>query len=141
MDALFENSELLYIPKLSLTQFELSNEVTLLVFLRKIDKESHEDLLVNILKSIGFIIGQNAEVISLGNEEDINVARVATDSVKHIISFSLKPRHLGLNASFKPNTFYPTEPFHILLSYSMSDLNVNKAYKKALWLSLQKTFK
>lgn len=141
MDALFENFELLDIPKLNLSQFQLSDKVTLLILLRSADKASHEDLLVNILKSIGFIIGQNAEVISLSDQEDINVARVATDSVKHVISFGLKPRHLGLNASFKPNTFYPTETFHILLSYAMNDLNVNKAYKKALWLSLQKAFK
>jgi len=137
----FYDFDIYDIPEAINANLELNSEQNLLVLAKAQDLSQHKDLLVKILSAIGYTDGQNAKITSLEPDQSINVSNNVSENITHVICFGLMPKDIGFNASFRPNSFYQTEKFSVLLSYNLEKLGTSVDNKKALWAALQTAFK
>jgi DNA polymerase III psi subunit len=137
----FYNFDIYGLPEYKESSDIFNSKSSLLVVCKHHDFRENQTLITNILKAIGFEEGKNATILKIEDEESIHLASLVTDTISSVISFGLMPGALGLNASFRPNRFYDTETFSLLLSYSCAELENNKKFKMALWKALQEKFK
>lgn len=137
----FYDFDIYDIPEPFDSKLELSSEQNLLVLSRVQDLNQHKDLLIKILSAIDYTDQENAMIAGLDSEVSINISKTVSDKITHVICFGLMPKDVGFNASFRPNTFYKTEKFSVLLSYNLEKLGTSVDNKKALWAALQMEFK
>jgi len=137
----FYDFDIYDIPEAIDSNLQLNSKQNLLVLARKQDLMQYKDLLVKILSAIGYTDGQNALITSLESEDSINISKSVPENVTNIICFGLMPKDICFNASFRPNSFYQTERFSVLLSYNLEKLATSVDNKKALWAALQTEFK
>ncbi|MBT8233599.1 MAG: hypothetical protein HKO66_16010 [Saprospiraceae bacterium] len=137
----FYNFDIYDIPESNAFLEGITEKATLLVCGNKDDLDNNIDLITKILAAIDFKIGETAFLEKLTDDQGINLSKVTPHHVDHVLCFGLMPKDIGFNASFKPNHFYKTENFSLLLSYSLSDIASNNKNKKALWGALQVEFK
>lgn len=141
MNSYFIDSEVFIIPEAEHSRLEASEILEVLVLVRSKDYEAQKQLLDNILKAVALTPGENAALHLLDEKESVNVAEITPVNIKKVICFGLKPREISMNAGFHANHFYKTESFSILLTHSLTQLDGNTRFKKALWGALQEAFK
>jgi len=137
----FYDFDIYDIPEAADSKIKFNEEQNLLVLAKSDDLKLHKDLLIKILSAIGYQDKQNAKILSIESETSINISRLISKQITHVICFGLMPKDIGFNASFRPNTFYKTENFSLLLSYNLEKLGTSIDNKKALWAALQTAFK
>ncbi len=140
MNSYFINTDVYIIPDSDQQGFEISADARLVVVVKEDDYAAQEELLINILKAIGFSIGENAFVIKLQDGQQVAISELLPESVDHVLCFGVRPKEIGFNAGFRANTIYKTESYSILLAHALSKLAEDNKHKKALWTSLQQAF-
>lgn len=141
MTELFYDFDLYSIPEADDPLIVQHPEQNLLVVAFEDDFNEHNELLFKILSAIGYEKDKNAMIYCLQSEQNTNLSRIVPNEISYILCFGLMPKHIGFNASFRPNTFYKTENFSVLLSYNLEKLGTSVENKRALWAALQSQFK
>lgn len=141
MTETFYDFELYDIPEVEMSLKIENAKQNLLVVARQDDFSKHNGLLFKILSAIGYEKDANAMIHCLSDAESINLSRSVPSEINYILCFGLMPKDIGFNASFRPNTFYKTDNFSVLLSYNLEKLGTSVDNKRMLWAALQSQFK
>lgn len=140
MNSIIYDKEIFIIPEEGITEISYSEGSDMLILCRKEDSDANADLLGNILKAIGKEESKNVDVFRMDMDEDLHLAKSLDKQIKYVICFGLKPKNICMNAGFRANKLYKTEDFSIMLTHSLSQLQADVKYKKALWGALQQNF-
>lgn len=141
MTELFYDFEIYDIPEAEISLNIENAEQNLLVVAYEDDFNEHNALLFKILSAIGYEKDRNAMIHNLKIGESINLSRAVPREISNVLCFGMMPKDIGFNASFRPNAFYKTENFSVLLSYNLEKLGTSVENKRALWTALQTHFK
>ena len=104
------------------------------------DFNEYNELISKIFKAVNIDLANQAMIVQLKENQEINLASHLTDGTQKIFVFGINPKLLGLNASFKAYREYKTEDFYIVFSHALKDLSTQTNFKKALWTVLQESF-
>ena len=102
--------------------------------------EKHEELLSNILKSVGISI-DSVTLLDLEKAPYSTLKQyLAEGEEKTILSFGLLPREMGINANIATYQYVENWGCKLLFSDSLEKLEGDINFKKLLWRGLKQMF-
>lgn len=143
MNTLLYDFEIYKSPEIKIPEHFLSGDHAqkLLVIIKAEDqKEANMQLLRKILQAVNKDLSHDALFLQLPPDQMLGINTLLNNGIHRIIMFGINPKALGLSFETILYKDFKIQDKRFLMGHSLSQINENQEFKKALWNALKSLF-